>query len=69
MEQIVAVYRNHFGEIISFQTSEGRVISYQKALQEVEKGQISGVALLEENDVITLHPLSKNDFDDYPTIY
>lgn len=37
MEEIVAVDRNYKGEIISFQTSTGRVISYQKQWTKLSK--------------------------------
>jgi hypothetical protein len=40
-EQLVAVYKNHAGDVISFQTSGGRIISYRKALQEAEAGMIT----------------------------
>ena len=50
-ERIVAVQKNIFGEIINFQTSSGRIISYRKALQEAESGNIAGVEVIEENGV------------------
>ncbi|MBM4762052.1 DUF3892 domain-containing protein [Bacillus sp. B15-48] len=52
-EQLTGVFKNHFGEIISFKTSNGRIISYRKALQEVEAGVINGVDIkdtLNQND-------------------
>ncbi|TCN23126.1 hypothetical protein EV146_109286 [Mesobacillus foraminis] len=55
-EQLVAVYKNHAGDVISFQTSGGRIISYRKALQEAEEGTITGINIQEnaaEGD--TLH--------------
>jgi hypothetical protein len=42
MEYIEKVQLNHFGDIISFQTNTGRIISYRKALQEAENGLIHG---------------------------
>jgi hypothetical protein len=42
-EQITGVYRNNAGDVISFLTSEGRVISYRKALMEAEEGTLTGV--------------------------
>jgi len=37
MEHIIKVQRNYKGDIISFETSEGRIISYRKALMETEE--------------------------------
>ena len=48
MEEIVAVDRDHSGNIISFKTNTGRIISYRKAIQEIEQGKISGVMLKEQ---------------------
>jgi hypothetical protein len=70
METIVALHRNHLGEIISLITSEGRVISYRKALMEVENGQIQGLHLLEEADgTISLIPDSNKSFDHFPNLF
>lgn len=44
-ETIVAVDRNHLGKIISLHTSSGRIISYQKAIQEINDGSIYDVIL------------------------
>ncbi|TFI47210.1 DUF3892 domain-containing protein, partial [Diaphorobacter sp. DS2] len=49
-EQLTAVYRNNNGEIISFQTSGGRIISYRKALMEAENGVIEGIHIDENED-------------------
>lgn len=69
-EKLVAVQRNYFGDIISFQTSEGRIISYRKALQEVELGYIVGVEIIEQQDGhLSLETHSADGFDTYPTIY
>ncbi|WP_077213717.1 DUF3892 domain-containing protein [Bacillus dakarensis] len=69
-EKLVAVQRNYFGDIISFQTSEGRIISYRKALQEVEQGNIVGVEIIEQQDGhLSLETQSADGFDQYPTIY
>lgn len=46
MEKIIAVERNHMGDIVSFKTSNGRVISYRKALMDIETGVIGGSKLL-----------------------
>ncbi|WP_286228953.1 DUF3892 domain-containing protein [Neobacillus mesonae] len=70
METITALHRNHFGQIISFVTSEGRVISYQKAIMEAENGVISGLQM--ENDItgnISLKPEDSHSFDDYPNLF
>jgi hypothetical protein len=45
MEEITKIQRNHDGQIISFQTSSGRIISYQKALMEAQEGVLSGVSV------------------------
>jgi hypothetical protein len=66
-EQLVALQRNHFGEIISFQTSGGRIISYRKALQEVEEGYIDGVNILAGHDGSSyLTPGMISSFNEYP---
>ncbi|MFZ7943115.1 MULTISPECIES: DUF3892 domain-containing protein [Bacillaceae] len=70
MESISAVHRNHFGDIISFVTSEGRVISYRKALLEVENGQIEGAqAILDLEGRVSLIPEIDQSFDHYPNLY
>lgn len=70
METIVALHRNHMGEIINFVTSEGRVISYRKALMEVESGQIQGLQLKEEaNGTFSLIPDADHSFDQYPNFF
>lgn len=69
-ELLVAVHRNYQGEIISFQTSRGRIISYRKALQEVENGIISGVQIEEGQDGIPyLIQDAQSSFDEMPIIY
>ncbi|MBV7508032.1 DUF3892 domain-containing protein [Bacillus sp. sid0103] len=70
MESIVALHRNYFGEIINFVTSEGRIISYRKALHEAENGLIQGVqAIEEEHGQMTLIPEGSQSFDQYPDLY
>lgn len=70
MESIVALHRNYFGEIINFVTSEGRIISYRKALQEAEDGLIQGVqAIEEEHGKMSLIPESDQSFDQFPDLY
>jgi hypothetical protein len=49
-ETIVAVQKNHEGDIINFKTSSERVLSYRKALMEVENGAISGVNIFTGKD-------------------
>ncbi|MDF1510400.1 hypothetical protein PZE06_19895 [Robertmurraya sp. DFI.2.37] len=66
-EEIVSVYRNHSGAIISFQTSQGRIISYRKALLEALDEKISGVLLLEQEDGNTL--FDHTTFEDLPSYY
>ncbi len=68
-ERLVAVHRNHVGEILSFQTSEGRIISYRKALQEVEEGILNGVNLIKTaTGGIILTPTNNYTFEKYPEI-
>lgn len=69
-ERIIAVQQNIFGDIINFQTSTGRIISYRKALQEAESGAIDGVEIIEENGIQKLAPSSTGeDFKDFPLIH
>lgn len=69
-EQLVAVHRSHSGEIISFQTSVGRIISYRKALQDAESGIINGVNIVEGQDgMSSLHPEAVSSFDELPNFY
>lgn len=70
METIVALHRNHFGDIISFVTSEGRVISYQKAIVEAENGVITGVqTYLDTNGHVSLMPEQEQSFDYFPNLF
>ncbi len=70
METITALHRNHVGQIISFVTSEGRVISYQKALIEAENGLLSGVQTEVDMEGNTyLLPEGHQSFDNYPNLF
>jgi hypothetical protein len=72
MEEIVKVQRNYDGEIINFQTNSGRIISYQKALLEVEEGIIQGVSIVENNfgdSELTSNIVEDPNFSSYPTIF
>jgi hypothetical protein len=42
-ESFVAVQKNGDGDLTAFKTSQGRVLDYATALQEVEAGNIHGV--------------------------
>jgi hypothetical protein len=72
MEEITKVQRNYHGDIISFQTSGGRIISYQKAVLEAAEGLLHGVEL-HENEwgeyEIYSSELADKGFDEYPTIF
>ncbi|WLR56628.1 DUF3892 domain-containing protein [Mesobacillus subterraneus] len=69
-EQLVAIHKNNAGEIISFQTSTGRIISYRKALLEANTGTISGVDIHEEaNGTTSLVSADGTGFEQYPDIY
>lgn len=70
MEKIIAIHRNYFGEIISFVTSNGRIISYQKALMDVENGLIEGVQKkVDLNGESYLEPELESSFDDLPNTF
>lgn len=70
METITAVHRNHSGEIINFVTSEGRVISYRKALMDVEQGLIQGIQTFQDtNGRLSLMPELELSFDQYPNLF
>jgi hypothetical protein len=70
VETVVGLHRNHFGEIISFVTSGGRVISYQKALMEAANGAIQGVQATENHDGrLVLSPEQEQSFDQYPNLF
>lgn len=71
MEKIVAVDRNMHGEIISFQTSSGRVISFRKALEEMAAGTLEPVfsTPISSGSLTNLTGLDMELFDSYPPIY
>ncbi|MEH7075483.1 hypothetical protein [Neobacillus drentensis] len=70
MESIVGLHRNYFGEIINFVTSEGRIISYRKAVQEAERGLLQGVqAIPVEHEGLSLLPEGNDSFDQFPNLY
>jgi Protein of unknown function (DUF3892) len=71
-ETFVTVQKNHQGDIIGFKTSKGRVLSYRKALMEVENGAITGVHVVTEHDgeqYIRSNPDgdASNNLDQLPT--
>ena len=49
-EQFVAVQKNGDGDLTAFQTSSGRVLAYEQALQEVNAGTIAGVNIFKGKD-------------------
>lgn len=49
-ESIQAVRKNGDGDIEQFQTSSGRVLNYDQALQEVRDGMIQGVNVFKGRD-------------------
>jgi hypothetical protein len=72
MEYIVAVQRNSIGDIVSVQTSKGRIISYQKALLEAEAGTLDGAEIQwnKNGNRILLNKMSDDSyFSDFPSIY
>jgi hypothetical protein len=69
-EELVAIHKNNAGEIISFQTSSGRIISYRKAVMEASTGTISGVSISEGADGMnSLVSADGPAFEQYPDIY
>ncbi|WP_424765925.1 DUF3892 domain-containing protein [Paenibacillus sp. sgz302251] len=63
-EHIVAVQKNGDGDLTAFQTSSGRVLDYQTALQEVQAGHIAGVNTFKGRDGETY---IRGDADGDPT--
>ncbi|GAB6990559.1 DUF3892 domain-containing protein [Paenibacillus pini] len=49
-EQFVAVQKNDDGDLTAFQTSSGRELSYEQALEEVKAGAIAGVNVFKGKD-------------------
>ncbi|MEK3714636.1 DUF3892 domain-containing protein [Paenibacillus sp. FSL R7-0333] len=49
-EGFIAAKRNGDGDLTGFQTSSGRVLDYQQALQEVQSGSIAGVNVFKGKD-------------------
>lgn len=49
-ETIVAVQKNGDGDLTAFQTSTGRQLSYEQALNEVQAGNIAGVNVFKGRD-------------------
>ncbi|WP_456274303.1 DUF3892 domain-containing protein [Bacillus sp. AK031] len=72
MEEITRIQRNHDGQIISFQTTSGRIISYQKAIMEAQEGIITGVYVEVDGEGTTQLTNSYNDdggFSHLPAIF
>ncbi|MFD1776127.1 DUF3892 domain-containing protein [Paenibacillus rhizophilus] len=63
-ERFVAVQKNGDGDLTSFQTSTGRVVSYEQALQEIQAGAIAGVNVFKGKDGA---PHIRGDADGDPT--
>ncbi|MNP36210.1 hypothetical protein D3C76_1295810 [compost metagenome] len=49
-EQFIAVQKNGDGNLTAFQTSSGRILTYDQALQEVNAGAIAGVNIFKGKD-------------------
>lgn len=49
-ETFIAVQKNGDGDLTSFQTSSGRILDYEQALQEVKAGAIAGVNVFKGRD-------------------
>ncbi|MGD6845043.1 DUF3892 domain-containing protein [Bacillus infantis] len=64
-EKLIAVQRNHLGEIMSFQTSGGRIISFRKALMEAEEGIIELTG--PEHSLVDADVNTVNLLDDFPS--
>ncbi|MBS4173208.1 DUF3892 domain-containing protein [Bacillus sp. FJAT-49736] len=72
MEHIIKVQRNNKGDIISFETSQGRIISYRKAMMETESGIIEGANIGWNQDghaFLFNSDDSDKYFVNYPPIY
>jgi hypothetical protein len=69
MERIIALDRNHKGDIISFQTSEGRIISYMKAVDECKLGVIEGLKIDSVTENAQYSPGDDQIFAEFPNIY
>ncbi|EZP77442.1 hypothetical protein H839_07394 [Parageobacillus genomosp. 1] len=69
-ETFAPVPKNHQGDIISLKTSTGRVLSYRKALREVESGAIRGFHVVNER-YIRSNPDedAPNNLDHLPTFF
>jgi hypothetical protein len=72
LEYLTAVERNRRGEIINFQTSEGRIISYRKAAEEIKNGKIGRAQVLPDGSglpkIVPEDPADR-DFAGYPPIF
>lgn len=70
LETVVALHRNHHGEIISFVTSSGRIISYRKALMEAQSGLIQGIQPAEDQTGnLILSPEQVQSFAHFPNLF
>lgn len=74
METIIAVDKNERGEIISFKTDTKRVISYRKALQDIEAGRITGAKIIEDDfsnlpKILCDSEIGLTGFEKFPPIY
>nr|WP_263325989.1 DUF3892 domain-containing protein [Neobacillus sp. Marseille-Q6967] len=70
MDTVVALHRNHYGEIINFVTSTGRIISYRKALMEAQNGGITGLqATANPDGSLILNPEQGQSFDHLPNLF
>lgn len=49
-EQFIAVQKNGDGDLTAFQTSSGRILNYEQALEEVKSGAIAGVNVFKGRD-------------------
>ena len=49
-ETFTAVQKNGDSDLTSFQTSTGRILDYQQALNEVQAGAIAGVNVFKGKD-------------------
>ncbi|MBB3109137.1 hypothetical protein FHS18_001189 [Paenibacillus phyllosphaerae] len=63
-ETFVAVQKNGDGDLTAFQTSSGRMLDYNQALQEVQAGRIAGVNAFKGRDGETY---IRGDADGDPT--
>jgi Protein of unknown function (DUF3892) len=69
-EKIVAVRKNHSGDIIAFKTNSGRELDYITALEEAKAGHLAHIDVFHKygRDIIRSEPdgIKENNLDNLP---